>query len=40
MAIILKKQFMTIGERASINLARFYDKIDKIIAQQKWQKAK
>ena len=35
-----KKTIYDYGERASINLASFYDKIDKIIAQEKWQKAK
>ena len=35
-----KKTIYDQGERASINLASFYDKIDEIIAQQKWQKAK
>ena len=35
-----KKTIYDYGERANLNLARFYDKIDKIIAQEKWQKAK
>lgn len=35
-----KKTIYDYGERANLNLARFYDKIDKIIAQEKLQKAK
>ena len=35
-----KKIIYDYGERANLNLARFYDKIDKIIAQEKWRKAK
>lgn len=35
-----KKTIYDYGERANLNLARFYGKIDKIIAQEKLQKAK
>ncbi len=35
-----KKTIYDYGERANLNLARFYDKIDKIIDQEKLQKAK
>ena len=35
-----KKTIYDYGESANLNLARFYDKIDRIIAQEKWQKAK